>query len=352
MSAIESIPSSKSTPPLSILLVDTQDHTARVLLDRIASRGHRAISCGATRPQVQVALEGGEFDAFILDFHYDRPHDLEACLAVRQLRPALPVIVLASPGLALQRVRAWNQKVACVDETIRKPLDGEALFRTLHALVQKRRADSRARSFANLVSEEGRNWVEHARTGPMLSEHAILFTDIRRSTQLISSLPLPRWFDAINRSLSDQGAAVREAGGSVVKYTGDGMLASFRGRGRSHQALRCAIALQELDATSDYRDSLRVGIGLAEGLVMTGLIGEPGRQQYDVIGATVHLAARLCAIAEAGEIVATPRLVRSAGMTGSMPPESRTTPLRGFDAPVEYVCFPSTYPRKTSGTEP
>lgn len=209
-----------------------------------------------------------------------------------------------------------------------------------------RRADQRARRYASFVAEDGRGWAEGAHSSPMLSEHAILFTDIRRSTQLLATRPLPDWFEAINRSLSDQGARVRAAGGSVVKYTGDGLLASFRGRGRAHHALRCAISLQELDADAEYRDDLRIGIGLAEGLVMSGPIGEPGGgRQYDVIGATVHLAARLCALAEAGEIVTTPRLARSAGMAEGIRPATRSTSLRGFPEPVEYVSFPQLVPR-------
>ena len=324
---------------LSLLLVDSEEHTARVLLDRIATRGHRPRRCAAGRPQIQVALDGEEFDAFILDFHYDRPHDLEACQVVRSLRPGLPVIVLASPGLALQRVEAWRAKAGCVDQVLKKPLDGEAVFAALKTLVQARRADDRALRYASLVAEDGRGWAEGARSSPLLAEHAILFTDIRRSTLLLAARPLPEWFDAINRSLSDQGGLVRSAGGSVVKYTGDGLLASFRGRGRAHHALRCAVALQELDAAAEYRDDLRIGIGLAEGVVMGGPIGEPGGRQYDVIGATVHLAARLCGLAEAGEIVTTPRLVRSAGMTGGMRPATRATSLRGFREPVEYVSF-------------
>lgn len=336
---------SSRTRPLSLLLVDSEPHTARVLGERIATRGHRAAHCAAGRPQLHVALEAGPFDAFILDFHYDRPQDLESCRIVRELRPELPIVVLASPGLAVQRVEAWRAVAGCVDEVLRKPLDGETVFRALQALVDRRRADTRAESFASLVPNDARRWAEGARTQPELAECAILFTDIRRSTQLIAARALPEWFDAINRSLSDQGAIVRRAGGSVVKYTGDGLLASFRGRGRAHLALRCAVQLQELDLTAEYRDHLRIGIGLAEGVVMCGLIGEPGGRQFDVIGATVHLAARLCAIAEPGEIIASPRLVASAGMTGAMPPGRRTVQLRGFEAPVDYIPFPS--PRKS-----
>ena len=96
------------------------------------------------------------------------------------------------------------------------------------------------------------------------------------------------------------------------------------------------------------RDAMRLGMGLAEGLVMSGLIGEPGRRQFDVIGATVHPAARLCSIANEAEIVATPRLVRAAGMAGPMPAATRTFHLRGFSAPVECVSFAQVPQEKAS----
>jgi class 3 adenylate cyclase len=72
---------------------------------------------------------------------------------------------------------------------------------------------------------------------------------------------------------------------------------------------------------------------------MSGLLGEPGRQQYDVIGATVHLAARLCSIANEGEIVATPKLVRAAAVTRARAQATRAVNLRGFPAPIECVSF-------------
>ena len=72
---------------------------------------------------------------------------------------------------------------------------------------------------------------------------------------------------------------------------------------------------------------------------MSGLIGELGRQQFDIIGATVHLAARLCSIANEGEIVATPKLVRAAAVTRAQARPTRAVNLRGFPAPIECVSF-------------
>lgn len=328
-------------PAYAVLIVDSESHTASLLAERAIERGHHPTVCTAEGAQVRALIGSTNFDAFLLDYHQDRHGELEMCALSKSLNRELPVMAIAAPGLAQQTLEAWNATRRCVDHVFRKPIAGDALFRSLEGLVGQRRAHERAGRYARLIAEDGRQWADSAGKGSVLVEQAILFTDIRRSTQIISTLPLPEWFEAINRALSEQGRAVRECGGSVVKYTGDGLMASFGGRGRSYRTMRCAMALQELDRTARYRDSLRVGVGLAEGLVMTGLIGEPGRQQYDVIGATVHLAARLCSIAKEGEIVATPRLVRSAGMAGSMPAATRSVQLRGFAAPVECVSFPA-----------
>ena len=319
-------------PPLHVLLVDSEAQTAAVLAQRLVERGHVPHACAAIAELLQERLTATRHDAFILDYHLDHREELALCEVVKRPDASLPVIALAAPGVALQQVEAWNAERRCIDHIVRKPVAGESLFGVLEGLAARRASGDATGDGAGLVDAPG--------VRPRIAEMAVLFTDMRRSTEILSTIPLPEWFDAINRSLSDQSGIVRDNGGTVVKYTGDGMLATFRGRGRSHMALRASVALQDLDRTAEYRGTVRIGIGLAEGLVMTGFIGEAGHQQYDVIGASVHLAARLCSLAGEGEIVATPRLVRAAGLTGGMPPTPRSVKLRGFQAPVECVSFP------------
>jgi adenylate cyclase len=323
----------------AVLLVDSEPRASALLVERIAARGHRAAVVPPTAEALRERLRFDRFDVVIFDFHSERPHELEACRLARSDAGGAPIIVLAASGVPMQQVEDFRSRSGAIDEIVRKPVAGDAIFRLLGHLVSRRASDHRAGLYASLVSEGGRSWIDSGGTRAQLSEQAVLFTDIRRSTELVSSVPLPEWFEAINRGLSDQGAIVRESGGSIVKFTGDGLLAAFSGRGRSHLALRCALALQRLDRTAPYRDTLRVGMGVAEGLVMSGLIGEPGRQQYDVIGATVHLAARLCSIANEGEIVATPKLVRAAAVTRAHAQPTRAVNLRGFPAPIECVSF-------------
>ena len=178
----------------------------------------------------------------------------------------------------------------------------------------------------------------------------VLFTDIRGSSQLIREMAPRDFFEDLNQLLSTQARHVQKYQGSVIKYTGDGVMAVFRGMGRSYLALRCGL---ELAGISNDR-KFPFGIGIAQGLVLAGLIGDSNRagqrSQYDVVGATVHLASRLCGLANVGEVLT----VKSMNVAARVSlPEPRPLPgvsVRGFDNNIDCVVFaPSKDLARTSG---
>lgn len=116
----------------------------------------------------------------------------------------------------------------------------------------------------------------------------VLFTDIVGSTQCAAVLGDEAWTRALiahNRAVERHVASAR---GTVVKFTGDGALATFDGPAR---AINCAWAIR--DAARDL--GLPVRAGLHTGEVET--IGS------DVHGIAVHIAARILALAEPGEVL-------------------------------------------------
>jgi class 3 adenylate cyclase len=122
----------------------------------------------------------------------------------------------------------------------------------------------------------------------------VLFTDIVGSTQRAAQLGDRRWRELLEVHDEVAGRLVEEFRGELVKTTGDGILATFDGPGR---AIRCAAALSDELA----------GIGLQ---VRAGLhTGEIELRDGDVGGIAVHIAARVMAAAEPGQILAS-RTVR------------------------------------------
>ena len=132
----------------------------------------------------------------------------------------------------------------------------------------------------------------------------ILFTDMQGSTALLHAVGEPAYLVLLTEHDLIIRRAVAAARGREVKHTGDGVMASFEEVGL---ALGCAAAIQDgFDARTAGGASpdMRVRIGIAA--------GEPVDHNDDIFGATVNLASRLCAAAEAGHILVS-GLVRDLG---------------------------------------
>jgi len=144
----------------------------------------------------------------------------------------------------------------------------------------------------------------------------VLFTDIVGSTQRAGELGDRRWRELLNVHDDLSRRLVEEFGGRLVKTTGDGMLATFEGPG---QAIHCALA---------FRDELAgIGIQLRAGLHT----GEVELRDDDVGGIAVHIAARVMAKADPGEILVS-RTVRDLVAGSAVTLKDRGMyPLKGID---------------------
>lgn len=80
-------------------------------------------------------------------------------------------------------------------------------------------------------------------------------------------------------------------------------------------------------------------MGAAEGLLLAGYLGEGDHLLYDIIGPTVHLAARLCGTAEAGQALVTRRLFDAARYATSGVRDLGPLELRGMQAPVRVLAL-------------
>jgi pimeloyl-ACP methyl ester carboxylesterase len=116
----------------------------------------------------------------------------------------------------------------------------------------------------------------------------VLFTDIVASTQRAAATGDERWRAVLHRFGEITAELTQRFGGTVVKSTGDGYLATFDG---PTQAIRCAEAL--------CADAETLGIEIRAGMHT----GECELLDADIGGLAVHIAARILGQAGAGEIL-------------------------------------------------
>jgi len=123
----------------------------------------------------------------------------------------------------------------------------------------------------------------------------VLFTDIVGSTEHAAELGDEAWTTALRAHDRVVERHVASARGAVVKFTGDGALATFDGPAR---AINCACAIR--DAVGDLGLSIRAGLHT----------GEVEMIDSDVHGIAVHIAARIMGLAKPGEVL----------VSGAIPP--------------------------------
>jgi class 3 adenylate cyclase len=116
----------------------------------------------------------------------------------------------------------------------------------------------------------------------------VLFTDIVGSTERAETLGDEAWTAALDVHNGVVQKHVASARGEVIKFTGDGALATFDGPAR---AINCARAIR--DAVQDLGLNIRAGLHTGEVEMADG----------DVHGIAVHIAARIMALAGPGEVL-------------------------------------------------
>jgi class 3 adenylate cyclase/uncharacterized protein (DUF427 family) len=132
--------------------------------------------------------------------------------------------------------------------------------------------------------------------------HAVIwFCDFRDSTALSVSMGRKAYLRQLNRFFFCMAGAVLEAGGEVLRYIGDAVLAIFPIEENPAQACERAVRaahiaaqrVKDMNERNPDKPALRYGIGLHLGTVTYGNIGVPERLEFTVIGAAANEAARV-----------------------------------------------------------
>ena len=145
----------------------------------------------------------------------------------------------------------------------------------------------------------------------------VLFCDLRSFTPLVERIAPSALLAMLNEYLKQMGQAIEDAGGAIVDYQGDGILAVFGAPKadprHADNALAAAGAMHELrlKAFNDWlavqrasggmfehlpdelRNDFRMGIGISSGTITSGSVGYAKRMAYGAVGQATVVAVRL-----------------------------------------------------------
>jgi class 3 adenylate cyclase len=164
----------------------------------------------------------------------------------------------------------------------------------------------------------------------------VMFCDLVGSTALSARLDPEDLREVIGAYHGCVAKTVGQYDGYVARYMGDGVLVYF-GYPQAHEddaerAVRAGLAQIEAIRHQRTSERLQIRIGIATGVVVVGELGEA--REWDIVGETPNLAARLQAIAEPDAVVIGPATRRLLGNLFEYR-DLGGLDLKGFAAPVQ-----------------
>lgn len=354
-----------------VLVVDDQPPNIRLLEAILTPRGYdvRAASSGE---EALKAIAETDVDLVLLDIVMPGMDGYEVCRRIREQTDTayLPVVMVTASGDE-QKVKALE---AGADDFLTKPINQSELLARVASLARikryqdtiKRQADELAAWNRELESRVDTQVTQLERMGrlrrflsPQLAElivdsgdesfldsHrreiVVVFCDLRGFTGFAEASEPEEVMGVLQEYHQALGDLIFRFEGTLERFAGDGLMVFFNDPVRCDdgplRAIRMALAMRTrvrglAESWARQGHDLAMGIGIAQGYATLGKIGFDGRLDYAAIGSVTNLAARLCADAEAWQILVTERVCSAAGSL-VVAEDAGTRELRGFTRAV------------------
>lgn len=165
----------------------------------------------------------------------------------------------------------------------------------------------------------------------------VFFSDIRGFTAYSEQVQPEVVIDLLNKYLSAQAKQIIRHQGIIDKYVGDEVVAIFEGPDMVDNAILAGIEIQREIARinkENLRD-IRIGIGINTGMAIVGNVGSDERMDHTVLGNNMNLGARLCSIAQPGQIIISESTWRLAKSKEIVATPLDTISVKGISRPVQ-----------------
>lgn len=286
----------------------------------------------------------------IPDVDLDAEYDYPEARRLGGFRAMLGVPMLRE-GIVVGVVDLWrDQPIPFTDEEIRLVklfADQAVIALTTTRLVQT--IERQRSELARFLSPQVAAVISSDESERMLAGHrreiTVAFCDLRGFTAFSEAAEPEEVLDVLRAYHAVLGRRIEQAGGTLERFTGDGVMVFFNDPveqpDHALRAARMALALREDVAglASGWRQlghRLGFGVGIGTGYATLGRIGFEGRFDYAAIGSVVNLSARLCAEAGDSVILLSPRAHARLGDSVTVRDVGEME-IKGFSQPVHVV---------------
>jgi class 3 adenylate cyclase len=296
-----------------VLIIDDDKDVIALLRHHLTGAGYEVMYAFSGIGGLEIAIHDAP-DLIISDVRMPEFDGFGVLAALRANAPtrAMPIIFLTLLDDAESLTRAMRLGA---DGYLHKPLQRDALLETVASKLELNQtrlsvveADCVDTREAGIAEDELLVQDFASRAKFQESRNAtVLYSDIRRFTRIAEILSHQETANLLRDYYARTAAIIQRQRGTVVKYLGDALLASFDSTGGlvDHPACATRASILLTEAAAQFGKELEeqyggrglpkfaIGIGIHTGEVTVGTIG-PGRNaEVTLIGDTVNIAARL-----------------------------------------------------------
>jgi len=360
------------TEQVKILVVDDTPANVKLLADLLGVKGY-AVATAPNGEEALVKVAAWEPDLVLLDIMMPGLSGYEVCRKIRDNAETalLPVVLVTSLDPQQERIKGIE---AGADDFLSKPINQPELFARVKSLLRvkslqdevKRQAKQLAEWNAGLEERVRKQIAQLERLGrlksffsPQLGEAIVtgggeellkthrreinvVFLDLRGFTVMTDRAEPEEVMDLLREFHAAMGRLILERGGTLERFTGDGMMVFFNDPvpldHPAEHAVAMSLEMQRAftpigEAWKKRGYELALSIGIAQGYATLGAIGFEGRWDYAAIGNVTNLAARLCAKAAGGQVLADRKTMAKVDGKFAAEPVGELE-LKGFSQPV------------------
>jgi adenylate cyclase len=322
-----------------VLVVDDVNDSRQLLVDIVSAMGMRAVQAANGPDTLSIARQSHP-DLILLDVNMPGMSGFQVLEALKTdpATAGIPIIMLTALSDVDSRVTGLKLGA---DDYIAKPYNPRELMERVRTRLRSKQATDELRAVQTAIRETFERYVAPAvveqllrdpaqvKLGGTLQEITVLFLDLEGFTTLSERTEPEKLLAILNQYHTLAVNCVRDNGGTVDKFLGDGLMALYNTPlEQPDHALRAVrTALQLRDLLDEFHDQfapdqrMKLTAGIHTGPAVVGNVGAPDLMNFTAVGDTVNVAARLESISSGGTIMI------SQATLNQLPAAVRTEPI-------------------------